>query len=110
VDPFYTATWPLFTLRLTIEGKQELAAFLELITKEAEEVLVFESRMVENAHEIFFKDLPGLSQSFLIFKDKGIARQFGQPEGSSKNLLYFVQNNEVFCFPHPFPESEGRLQ
>lgn len=76
-----------------IAGKQELEVFLELMTQEAEVVIVFESRTVENAHEISFKGLPGLSQSFLIFKDKEVARQFGLPEGKTNNLPYFVQND-----------------
>lgn len=93
-----------------IGSKTELEAFLQLMTEEADEVLVIKSPKVKDAHEIFFKGLPGLTQGFLIFKDQEIARSFGQPDGGFNNLLFFVQNGEVFCFPHAFSESGDKLQ
>ena len=83
-----------------IARASELMEFLKLMTEEAEEVFVIPSPKVKDAHELAFNGLPGINETFIIFRDPQVAKGFGQPAGGVNNLLYFVHGSETYCFPH----------
>ena len=79
--------------------RDEMVVAFQRMTDDAENIAIIPSKSYPDAFELFFIGLPGIANSFIIFKEEKLAKRFMVNAVNENDTLFVVIDGNIYYVP-----------